>query len=556
MRISDLFRSRSISRSQLDHEKLAALVESMRGGWRDDSVVKYEEYAGAKQILAGHRRTLAYVIANTIGADVDPLEFIQAESGGDEAFFITSYDKWVHSHCGYLEVPATQVEFESEKQSQLMIIADNAGRDDDDPVGLACAISRAVIAGATHAEISAMTGINTKRDLRRMLALADAPETIQEMVSNGKLPLSAFGHIVKLSPRAQDVVYDIIKNLEQVKTGEVEEMVDNLLGYKRPQYITGFNPLDTNSNKLLLAAIERVGEDEMLRLVALNGNNAHAHIEIIPPDFSSAGINCSTCPLHGLLAAIPPIMSKPPYPCQTDASYTAGCVWYGEMVYADHRVADKAETPSWFSNFNEAAGHYIQLGAAAPIEVQPNTPPVKLRREKLGRWIAAMTTNTTDHPMACHCDNCQWQTSGSPVHSDPDAPQCQFAARRTELLQGSITNGRLTIPYCNGYSPRTLQLPEPSGDTEVDKYTDILSLIALACKQARQPLLSYLTGVPLDKARPPEWLDNFLTQFQTSGQLLWLLELAMCEYTLFVRGKSVRLNTATGPERVEFSVLQ
>ena len=78
MQSVQLVRSPLWERTDIDVEKLGQLVWSMlEGGWTVGHPIHYRKVGDTNEIVWGHRRTLSWVLANSISADT--LEELIAE---------------------------------------------------------------------------------------------------------------------------------------------------------------------------------------------------------------------------------------------------------------------------------------------------------------------------------------------------------------------------------------------------------------------------------------------------------------------------------------------
>ena len=517
MKTSELSKNRGWDRADLDAVKLAKLAWSMKvGGWAAGHPVTYETLGdGHKEILWGHRRTLAAVLAvgsadehrnvqdidemvayieglvvRTVERDVCPSCGEAVDRQGSrwcqncrEILYKDDYDGTVPTWLGVIgpveefdisilikdyneiiqtadvDVPAEEIAYHSDLFSQLSLIGDGLGREDSDVLGLAAAIARAHELGGTKAEIGKL-GL-TDNEVQAYLAINVLPPKIGLLIASGQLALSVPRIIAKLSDANQRAaVCKMVYN--QTTVSAVESYVKKLKEYKIPAQDMFASQYANN-----VAAVEAYVVTEALESDPENFwyNFLSRARTIVPEDIATLvpQVSCENCPLKGKLKDLPEIHTSTSggYQCQKNLDAT-WCYLAGPEVYADYRVNETADREyprlKFFSTFELAKEAYDSLEMESVTETAGEEGvqrPIDKQRVRIRQFIEDQAAaNGRDHPLATVCEECSFRTEASPVKSAPDAPHCAWAGKRTNIYMGFLVDEKgYTIPNCLQYAP-------------------------------------------------------------------------------------------------------
>jgi hypothetical protein len=232
MNVKELHKNRGWDRTDMSIEKLGQLAWSIReSGWSKLHPIHVETLpSGEKQIISGHRRTLALVLANQFtsatsveeltleiqglvttqeevsvcphcGGEVIEQQCVHCEADVNEeeigtevlemidpGWLVRNYNDIIHGN-GDLEVPAEELEYTDELTSQLTLVQDGLGREDADVIGLAKALYRVVYElGGQQAQIEKF-GLS-RNEVAGYLAVAQLPDDVANLVAEGDFSIT------------------------------------------------------------------------------------------------------------------------------------------------------------------------------------------------------------------------------------------------------------------------------------------------------------------------------------------------------------------------------
>jgi ParB-like chromosome segregation protein Spo0J len=405
---------------------------------------------------------------------------------------------------GHVEVPVA-IFAGSEKEQILTLQAANFGQEEPDLLGQARSYEAARKAGATPAEIAANTGQSADR-VRAVLALANAPEPLQQAILDGTLALGVAKQIARLkkAPQRRAVSRYILDGCRCPTVGEVKTLVSELLDWQPPEVPLDpdLNPQARNGARLLGAlwtgamkedpehawyVIAEAVHRGRIRLADLAGDDdLDARLADLVP-----GADCEHCQLREAMqeasALFPRYLS---HPCQTGEGANA-CMqgvfagdpfwvqvpWGWEDYPGVCRRTGGAIGCSSVEDFREAIA-----AAAAGREAEENetdaddggpggpdgryTPPpqaatpqdVAGQRELIRSFIEHhLDLSGARHPLATRCEDCRYRLDGSPT-KDPSVPPCQWAAKRRGVqfwIRVPADDGGEgpQVPLCRQYAP-------------------------------------------------------------------------------------------------------
>jgi hypothetical protein len=574
-----LFRNRMWDRTALDLEKLVQLVWSMQqGGWKKDSVVTFEVVVGVNQIVFGHKRTLAVVLANTTCKDVEDIDDVRTAimelavsrtpivvcpvcsaqvsdkytkcpmckgklhddndkflGVADETveydpeYFVRNYDEIIHSVD--IDVPAVERPYANDKDSLLAILGDNSNREDTDLYGKASVLFKLVNEyGASTREITGL-GIGMS-EVASLLAIAQMPPEIATMIAGKKLAMSVPKRIfeVKDSNQRQALVELVMAGAVTLDT--LNEWISRMKNLVLQPGKTTDSPLEMNIANLKYAVGMDAIDANPVGFWKMVCETGIVYSEDDPNTVSMLG--CGSCPLAGKLKDIPKIQSSEKYRCQFGNA--KWCLMHSDYVVADSRVVGKADVEfadgtKWFSSVDLAVDAYGQLFKQEPAATPASNRPIDDQREMLRQWIAKSNDCVGhSHPIATTCDKCAYQTDESPVASDPLAPRCLLSLHRARLSQYFLVDeAGYTIPVCEHFSPKTGEVGFKGSVQESAPSKDFLKQAVIAIigifEQNRAQALRFLTGTPIDDRPDVSLLRKRVdTNDLNEGQLIQLLE--------------------------------
>jgi hypothetical protein len=584
MKTTELRKNRGWDRSSLNIHKLSELAWSMKtAGWADGHPVVFERLPdGHAEILWGHRRTLSAVIAemsNEIASYDEMVEFIeslatQSQPGvvcpvcGEEVstddevcmqcgtelledevflgveqdiqvldpnFLVDNYNNIIHGVD--VEVPSQEVEYRGELQSQLSLIGDGLCREDADILGLSNAIQRAYELGGKLDELRTL-GLSSNM-IASYLAIAQLPQRIGDMVARGDLAMTIPRLIGQLENQHQrEALCNLVYPHTTVST--VKRYVDRMKEYEAPSINLFDSPIDRNSDAIRAFMADMMTENDPVELWETVASNANFSIpdsihELVP------SVSCENCPLKGKVNTLPKINAPMGgYACQSKMN-VKWCLYNGKEVFADYLTRDKADIEfngvKYFSDFEKAAEAYADVSQEVADEtpVEDKERPIDAQRDKIRAWIQGQSdASGRDHPMATLCRNCSYRTDGSPVKSDPTAPPCAWASKRTSIEMGFLVDEKgYAVPRCLHYGPIPTfesmipesdpgDMPEVILDRTIDNLMGDLEVAGI-------PPLRMLTGVPFSAIESSvDWLrkkleNSQLSSAQKSTLVKWLV---------------------------------
>ena len=581
MQSVQLIRSPLWERRDIDVEKLGQLVWSMmEGGWAVGHPIHYRKVGSTNEIVWGHRRTLSWVLANSISADT--LEELIAELkamavttttgfvcpmcgtdvtnemevcpgcnvllfSDDDGFlgvegeisvpnphhFIDNYNEIIHFVD--VEIPAEEVVLTDDLSLQLSMLGDNMGRDDVVVVGMVLSVARAVTLGATTKQIGAL-GIG-QSEMQYYVAAAGVPTEILELIRDGAIALSIPFHITTLpvGPQRQ-AIYDIIVDRESVTVASVKEMVRKIKAFVPPSVSMEDSPRVVNLKKITCAYIDDIDQVVLWKLVAVHGDVPTASLAgaITLDMMEGLGLTCETCPLNGKMIAIKNLAGA--YPCQADQSYANGCLMHSEQVYADFNVADRAmlkyaDNTSWFENYDLALEAYGAIVEPVAL-IDEDTRPIDGQRKIIQTFISGCAeASGSEHSYATICANCKYHLTASPT-KDVTVPWCEWAVRRSRVSMGYLVDEKAyRIPRCYQYAPiaSPLGIVPDTSPGALYNLDGLISQLHARLQVHSEPALTVLTGVPLGSSIPfADWFGNMMkelsfTDKQKATIVMWLL---------------------------------
>ena len=593
MKTTELYANRGWDRADLDLDKLAKLAFSIKtSGWQDAHPVVYETLPdGRSEIVWGHRRTLAAVVAEmsngaetvedmaafietlvtetveavvcpVCGAEVDvDLDYCDGcradlytynEETDDTVFIgvngyieradmqhlIRDYNTIIHGT--EIEVPAQEMEYVSELDSQLKLIGDGLNREDADVVGLSRAIYRAVQMGVTGKVIAGL-GMSDN-EVASYLAIAQLPKEIGQMVADEQLAFSIPRLIMQVEGHKREALLAMIQ--PHITVSMVTYYVNRLrdFGIDQPDMLS--SPAINNHRKIVaLIFNDMLREDPVgtwVHVLKATEVPIPENINELIPE-----IGCEACPLMGKITQLPKISARGGgYRCQHGEA--TWCIHNSEQVVADYRVRDRADVhydnEHYFSSFELASEAYgiVSTETGEEADAAEDTRPIDKQRETIQHFMEAQKEMSgRQHPFATTCESCGYHLNESPVKSNPDAPHCAWAGKRANIEMGALVDEKgYTIPHCLQYMP-ILDFVEMIPESEVGGLAPgvlvrVLEQLTGVLLMRSVPPLRRLTGVPFKSSeRYLDWFDNRLSENSlTPGQVGTLIQWLAAEVDL------------------------
>lgn len=590
MQSRELRKNRGWDRSSLDVHKLSELAWSIKtNGWSDGHPVVYETLpTGEREILWGHRRTLAASIANSsngvmtieemvtyvsdlatvqveatvcpaCGSEVDESQSVcyscsgeiwedapESEDGVrflgipgkidvvDMGKLVRNYNQIIAD--ANVEVPTEEKEYESELNSQLLLIGDGMGREDSDILGMAAAIQRAYSLGGDMRQLSGL-GL-TLSEIQSYIAITQLPPRIGQLVAAGDIAMSIPRKIVELEDKNQRAALSGMIN-SRTTVRFVDSVVRRMREYEMPsQNMLASQPVN---NKAAIASYvaSTMIKDEPVAFWALVGSGRDMPV---PDDIYTLipQVSCDSCPLKGRMKELPKIHAYyGGYPCQNGEAL--GCVNAGPEVYADYTVRTEADVEYsdgfYFSTIEKAIAAYGQAfdTASENDTAGKDQRPIDDQRNAIREFVKSHTeAKGAKHPLATLCAECGFRTEGSPVKSDLSAPPCMWAKKRAKIDIGFLVDEKgYAIPNCRQYAP-TADFAEMIPGTDPGKINEkfldrAIDILVAELEQVGVQPLRRLTGIPFKASeRFADWFrkayDNATVSVEQKATLVnWLL---------------------------------
>ena len=536
--VKELTKNRGWDRTDMSIEKLGQLAWSIReSGWSKLHLVC--PHCGAEVIDNVCQGCEADVPEDDAGIEV--VEVI------DPGFLVREYNNIIHDN-GDLDIPSEELEYTDELTSQLTLVQDGLGREDADIIGLSKALYRAVYElGGTQLHIEKF-GLS-KNEVAGYLAVAQLPNDVAALVAEGDFSITGCRLIYELkSEQQRSALLRFVANSGGISVSYLQSMVSNLKNFALPTLGMGASPRSTNEAALRATVYNYYMENDPVSFwIAIAGNR-----NVTMPDNIAEllpEIGCDTCALKGHLKDLPKINISGGYPCQKSDN-TSWCLYRSDgEVYADFQVRSYADVKyetgalaeHYFSTIEVAKKAYASLGTEETESTEPeeDSRPIDAQRARIATFISEHPDmNGIGHPWSTPCADCGYKTTGSPVKSNPDAPPCSWAGKRTSVRIGKLVDSKYTIPQCHQYMPtKTLGqlVPETDpGQVAREINDNILDQLLGQVEVSGIPALTFLTGVPFKASeRYADWLRNrILESVLTDGQVMTLITWLSAEINL------------------------
>lgn len=385
--VTQLRKNPGQQRTTLNVEKLTTLAEQIytRGLDPDHPIVVTPAEDGTYRIVRGHRRTMAYVIAEHNRDDIEMVrdhdatvsvnDMLAAFIRGLAMVTITEYGcedcEWAGEEPAYnedgaavcpacgqpnvnlneeveisehklaeafdalienadgLEIPVMVQTFADRAEEQLVLLSDAFGAEDPDVMGQARAFAEAVRLGIAPGRIAANTGLKTV-EVFGLIALVDMPEHIQALAVNGSLRASHIGKIASTRGLQRQAIYLLMENITRASHNELDSWIRNMRDWALPALPLDEIAPETRNKVRIETYLYDQGKDkaEYWAGVATNSRQARAAAVGLGEEQALAkavGISCATCQLRDVISKLPPSLRHYDYPCARKKDAT-GCL--------------------------------------------------------------------------------------------------------------------------------------------------------------------------------------------------------------------------------------